>query len=203
MKSNRLVHILAVLTLATPAALLAATPALAARGTQAVTTTLGSEEAASLAQMREEEKMARDVYLNLYKRWKKPVFNNIASSEQRHFDAIGARLAQFGLPDPALPGIGQFSNPDIQSMYDQLLAQGRVSYANALWVGATIEDVDIRDLQEAMEATEAPSLDTTYANLLEGSKNHLRSFVGLLDKLGITYEPQYIDPVLYDAIVGN
>ena len=83
-----------------------------------------------------------------------------------------------------------------------MLTEGRKSYARALWVGATIEDVDIRDLQVAIEDSEVSSLDTTYSNLLEGSKNHLRSFVGLLNRLGITYEAQYIDPVLYDAILG-
>ena len=170
--------------------------------TQNVVAAVTSTDAETLAWMREEEKLARDVYLNLYKRWKKPVFNNIAASEQRHFDAIGAKLDQFGLPDPALPGIGQFSNGELQALYDQLLAEGRKSYAKALWVGATIEDMDIRDLQAAIEATSVPSLKTTYGNLLEGSKNHLRSLVGLLTKTGISYEPQYTDPALYDAILG-
>ena len=38
--------------------------------------------------MREEEKLARDVYLTLYDIWGTPAFNNIASSEQTHMDAV-------------------------------------------------------------------------------------------------------------------
>lgn len=163
---------------------------------------LDVEEAHTLLWMREEEKVARDVYINLYKLWRKPVFRRIANSEQRHFEAVGAKLELYGLIDPALAAIGQFANPELQAMYDQLLASGGSSYLQALMVGATIEDVDIRDLQAAIEATDEAALKTTYQNLLEGSKNHLRAFVELLQDLGVTYTPQYIDPVLYDAIVG-
>lgn len=169
---------------------------------QTTVAALDAEEANTLLWMREEEKVARDVYINLYRLWKKPVFRRIANSEQRHFDAVGAKLELYGLADPAQPGIGQFTNTDLQAMYDQLLASGRTSYIQALIVGATIEDVDIRDLQAAIEATDDAALKTTYQNLLEGSKNHLRAFVELLQDLGVTYTPQYIDPVLYDAIVG-
>lgn len=169
---------------------------------QTTVAALDAEEANTLLWMREEEKVARDVYINLYRLWKKPVFRRIANSEQRHFDAVGAKLELYGLADPAQPGIGQFTNTDLQAMYDQLLASGRTSYIQALIVGATIEDVDIRDLQAAIEATDDAALKTTYQNLLEGSKNHLRAFVELLQDLGVTYTPQYIDPVLYDAIVS-
>ena len=44
-------------------------------GTQ-VTTALSDAEAATLVFMREEEKLARDVYITLYDQWEHPVFNN-------------------------------------------------------------------------------------------------------------------------------
>ncbi len=164
---------------------------------------LSAEDAADLIWMREEEKVARDVYLTLYKTWNKPVFKRIAASEQRHFDALGAKIAQYGLADPALATIGQFTHPALQTMYTQLVATGNTSYIAALTVGATIEDVDIADLLAAIEATENSALDRTYQNLLDGSKNHLRAFVELLRDLDADYTPQYIDPVLFDAILGD
>ncbi|MBK6742717.1 MAG: DUF2202 domain-containing protein [Hydrogenophilales bacterium] len=164
---------------------------------------LSAEDAADLIWMREEEKVARDVYLTLGKTWNKPVFKRIAASEQRHFDALGAKLAQYGLADPALPTVGQFNNPELQAMYTQLVATGKTSYVAALTVGATIEDVDIADLLAAIEATENSALDRTYQNLLEGSKNHMRAFVELLRDLDADYAPQYIDPILFDAILGD
>jgi hypothetical protein len=164
--------------------------------------TLSAEESDALLWMREEEKLARDVYLKLYKRWKKPVFQRIAASEQRHFDALGAKIDLYGLTDPALPARGEFTNTELQALYDQLVASGNPSYVAALTVGATIEDMDILDLQQAIEGTDDAALRTTYQNLLEGSKNHLRAFVGQLRSVGADYEPQYIDALLFDAIVG-
>jgi len=161
------------------------------------------QDAETLAWMREEEKLARDVYINLFQLWNKPVFGNISGSEQRHFDTIGDRMEQYRVPDPSLPEIGAFSNPEIQSLYDALMEQGSISATEAFWVGATIEDVDIRDLQIAIENTDISYLKTTYGNLLEGSKNHLRAFVRQLDQAGVTYEPQFIDPVLYEAIING
>lgn len=165
-------------------------------------TQLSTAEADTLLFMREEEKMARDVYLTLYKTWKKTVFKNIAASEQKHMDVVLKKINLFGLTDPALPGVGRFTNPDLQALYDQLIAQGKLSYIDALRAGATIEDVDILDLMIAIEATSNLALKTTYENLLEGSKNHLRAFVGLLQNQGIEYNPQYIDQALFDAILG-
>ena len=163
---------------------------------------LSTAEEDTLLFMREEEKMARDVYQTMYKVWKKAVFKNIAASEQKHMDAVLKKINLFGLTDPVLPGVGRFTNPDLQALYDQLIAQGKLSYIDALRAGATIEDVDIRDLMIAIEATNNLALKTTYENLLEGSKNHLRAFAGLLQKQGIKYSPQYIDQDLFDAILG-
>ncbi len=163
---------------------------------------LSIEEADTLLWMREEEKLARDVYQVLYAQWKDPVFQQIASSEQRHFDAVGDKIETYGLVDPALPGIGDFTNSQIQVLYDELVSSGEVSLVEGLIVGATIEDMDILDLQQSIDATDEKPLKTTYQNLLDGSKNHLRAFVGRLRDLGVEYEPRYIDALLFDAIVG-
>ena len=88
-------------------------------------------------------------------------------------------------------------------MYWQLITKGAQSPIQALTVGATIEDVDIADLIDAIDDTTNPVLKRSYENLLAGSKNHLRAFVGLLRSQGADYTPTHIDPVLFDAIVGN
>lgn len=43
-----------------------------------------------LLYMREEEKLARDVYITLYEKWGIPVFNNISNRESDHNDLIQA-----------------------------------------------------------------------------------------------------------------
>ncbi|WP_295541049.1 DUF2202 domain-containing protein [uncultured Thiohalocapsa sp.] len=171
-------------------------------GPPAPTPVLSAEEAGTLLWMREEEKLAHDVYVALDAQWDLAVLERIAASEQRHFDALGDKLDRYGLTDPTLPGEGTFSVADLQALYDDLVAAGLGSSAEALTVGATIEDLDILDLLHAIEQTDQPDLERTYDNLLEGSKNHLRAFVRELRALGLDYEPQYIDPLLFDAIVG-
>ena len=159
-------------------------------------------DAASLLWMREEEKLARDVYRRLYDQWRDPVFANIAKSEQRHFDALGSLISTYQLTDPASLFDGTFAQVELQDLYVTLVSTGMTSLVSALTVGATIEDLDIRDLQEAIDATTNPNLKATYGNLLNGSKNHLRAFASRLQLMGVEYTPQYIDALLYDSIIG-
>jgi hypothetical protein len=119
------------------------------------TTPLTADEIAGLAYMREEEKVARDVYLALYDAWDSQVFSNIASSEQTHMDAVKTLLDRYGIADPAAGNdIGEFTNPDLQALYDELVALGQQSLADGYRVGALIEETDIQDLIEELETVE-------------------------------------------------
>ncbi|MCX7087497.1 MAG: DUF2202 domain-containing protein [Methylococcales bacterium] len=191
------------LTLVTLIACLSMPIPLQAKGS-AAQNTIGDAEINTLLIMREEEKLARDAYQILYGVWEQAVFKNIAASEQKHTDAILKKINLYGLTDPAFPEAGRFSNPTFQTLYDQFLQwvrQGNMSYIDALGVGATVEDWDIKDLNAAIEATNNLALKTTYQNLLEASKQHLRTFVGLLQEQGVNYRPQFIDQTLFDAIL--
>jgi hypothetical protein len=143
-----------------------------------------------LTYMREEEKLARDVYLFLYDKWHSRIFNNISISEQRHMDAIKTLLDRYAIPDPAAGnGQGEFTNPELQAQYDELIQQGSVSLVDALEVGVLIEETDIDDLNEAIASTTRKSIKTVYSNLLRGSLNHLKAFVFNLARQGVIYEP--------------
>ena len=146
-----------------------------ASGTAAVQP-LTAPELQSLLLMREEEKLARDVYVNLYKKWKLNVFANIARSEQRHFDAVGVLITRYGVTDPALETAGTFTNAALQTLYDQLMAKGILSLKDALEVGVAIEEQDIDDLEAAIAAVDKTDIKRVYANLLSGSLNHLAAF---------------------------
>ena len=100
---------------------------------------------------------------------------------------------------------GIFTNPDIARLYGDLVVIGSKSEIDALKVGATIEDLDIRDLEEFLEKTNNPDIRLIYENLKRGSYNHLRAFVGLLNSRGENYEPQYISQEEYESIIqgGN
>lgn len=163
-------------------------------------TPLISDEEALLF-MREEEKMARDVYTLLNNKWDLQVFENITSSEQRHMDRMLDLLNTYGLDDPALSGYGIFTNEDIQVRYDKLIGLGVESLENALIVGANIEEIDIMDLQNFIDATEDEYIACVLGNLMRASRNHLRAFFRHLEMRDIDYTPQYLSPEEFDAIV--
>lgn len=161
------------------------------------------EEALKL--MREEEKMARDVYLNAYDDWNVKIFQNIASSEQKHMDAIKALLTKYNLPDPVLnDGRGIFLNPVIDSIYTLLDQMAGLSKIDALKVGAFVEEFDINDLR-VLKANVVDNVDITivFDELERGSRNHLRSYYDNLQNQGVTYVPQVLTQAEFDAIVNS
>ncbi|UCC53947.1 MAG: DUF2202 domain-containing protein [Anaerolineaceae bacterium] len=166
---------------------------------------LSVDEIADLLFMREEEKLARDVYLILYDQWQMPVFHNIAASEAAHMEALLVLINQYGLVDPAAgKDLGVFTDPSLQTLYDQLIADGSESLSGALLVGATIEEIDIRDLQGSLAQTANADIVPVYQNLLAGSENHLRAFASSLERqTGEVYQPQYLSQEAYATIAGG
>ncbi|MBU2641330.1 MAG: DUF2202 domain-containing protein [Gammaproteobacteria bacterium] len=189
-------------------ALAVSAPLHAAKVSATAKTTLSSlstVEKSDLLFMREEEKLARDVYLTLYETWGLPVFSNIASSEQSHMDAVLKLLRTYQLSDPAAgKAIGEFSDPDLQSLYGTLMEKGRLSALDALQVGGIIEETDMNDLVAAIERADHADLDSTYENLLCGSRNHLRAFASTIESMTRQpYTAQVIAQDEVDAIVSS
>ena len=155
--------------------------------------------------MREEEKLARDVYLALYDLWGLAIFQNIANSEQSHTDAVKVLLDTYGLEDPAAGNDpGEFDNEDLQALYDQLVLQGSQSLSDALKVGAAIEEIDILDIEAYLAQADNADIRRVYENLMKGSRNHLRSFVSTLSRqTGETYQPQYLSMEIFLSIVNG
>lgn len=164
---------------------------------------LSAEEAASLLFMREEEKLARDVYNFLYTTWGQPTFQNIAASEQTHMDEIKLLLDRYGLADPALAS-GQFTDPTLQALYTQLTTQGALSLGEALKVGAAIEEIDIRDLQTRLSQIDNADIEQVFTNLMSGSYNHLQAFASVLfTQTDETHQPQYLTVEQYQSIITS
>ncbi len=166
---------------------------------------LDDAETDALVYMREEEKLARDVYLGLHQLWGSLVFANIADAEQRHMDTMGKMLDLYGIPDPVVSdAVGAFSAASgLREWYAEFTDRGNDSLPEAFRVGAYIEEMDIRDLQLAIAATEEQPLLGAYTNLLAGSRNHLRAFVAHLTALGVDYAAQVLEQAEVDAIVED
>jgi hypothetical protein len=171
----------------------------------ATATTLSADEAAGLIFMREEEKLAHDVYVTFYQQYGLAIFNNIANSEATHMAAIKTLLDRYGLIDPAAGnGVGVFENAELQALYNQLIAQGSQSLSAALKVSGAVEEIDILDLKEQLATTVHGDIQQVYTSLLNGSYNHLRAFANTLKmQTGEVYQPQYLDAVTYQIIIAG
>ncbi|MDX9727552.1 MAG: DUF2202 domain-containing protein, partial [Bacteroidales bacterium] len=165
--------------------------------------TFSDDELDILLHMKEEEKLAGDVYTFLYEKWGTPVFLNISKAEQTHQKAVLYLLDSYG-DDYTISGeAGVFENPDFQELYGQLIQKGSESLEAAMETGALIEEMDIKDLEEALAVVENENIKIVFENLLRGSRNHLRAFNRQLDRLGVKYTPVYISQEDYDQIVST
>jgi len=112
-------------------------------------------------------------------------FANVAASEQKHMDAmLEALCASTGCPiPPAGNAIGEFTDPDLQKLYDKLVDKGLKGPDDALLVGGLIEEVDMVDIQDALDRATQTDIDAVYASLMCGSRNHLRAFATAYEAL--------------------
>lgn len=181
------------------------TQASAGKKNNSAAVSLTEEEKNDLLFMREEEKLARDVYLTLFEKWGAPVFANIATSEQQHMDAMLILLNTYKLPDPAAATVvGEFVNTELQHLYDALIQRGNQSVLEALKVGGIIEETDIEDINAAIETSRLAKIDGVYENLLEGSYNHLRAFAKQITSLtGQPYVAQVVSQDIVDTILAG
>jgi len=147
-------------------------------------TTWTEDEKALVVSMWAEEKMARDVYLDMYDLHGQRIFSNIANSEQNHMSTMKKimDLAEISLPvdengaTVSEDNIGQMA-ASMQGLYDNFINQGTTQ---PYLMGKTLEEVDIADLEAAIEWVN-DDLASVLENLLSGSHNHLRAFTQQLN----------------------
>lgn len=165
---------------------------------------LSDEEIKGIRFMAEEEKMARDIYLEFEQWYDLPVFRNIGKAESFHMQMMSDLAGQFGitLSDSFLSDApGEYQNEDLTAMYNKLTDQGETSLTEALRAGALIEEADISDLQERMENTQNQEIRDVYSRLIMASGNHLRAFVNNLEFRGIDYKPSILSKEAFNEIM--
>ena len=177
-----------------------------------ITSTLTQELKDSLAHMGNEERLAYDVYTNLYNYYKDlgteiKQFTNIATkSESKHISIVQDLVKRYDL------NVSDFTNVDetivsdnnmsasnmpsgvydisaIQDLYDDLLALGKSSQESALKVGCMVEVTDINDLDTYVTQAEdanATDIKAAFENLRNGSYNHYWAFDKALKNIGVT-----------------
>ena len=167
------------------------------------TSSLTDDERESIIYMREEEKLARDVYTLMYTKYNIRPFRNIKQAEQTHMDLMKDLMVKYGIDDPVSSDeAGVFKNTELKDLYSILVEQGNLSLVDALKAGALIEETDIVDLDKQLKVTQNKDIKDTYDYLRYGSENHLRAFVRNLKSNGIDYLPILLPKDDYDKIIS-
>ncbi|HET9432838.1 MAG TPA: DUF2202 domain-containing protein [Chitinophagaceae bacterium] len=164
------------------------------------------KEKAMVLRMREEEKMARDVYLAMNDKWDHQVFSHISESEIYHMSLMKIWVDKFNLDDPVTRNNdkrGVFTDQSLRNLYNELTASGLQTREAAFRAGAKLEEVDILDLKTALAETGNADLQSTYRYLIHASENHLRAFVRNLGALGKDYKPVVMSQKEFDEIINE
>ena len=164
------------------------------------------KEQESILYMREEEKLARDVYDSMFAKYAVNPFGNIRKSEQIHMDKVKGLIETYKLTDPVelknnKPGM--FKNSLMQTYYNDLIQKGSVSFTEALKVGALIEELDIHDLNERIKLTQNQEIISVFNYLKMASGNHIRAFVRKLKMQDIVYTPSILSKEEFDSIIAE
>ncbi|MEA2100503.1 MAG: DUF2202 domain-containing protein [Campylobacterota bacterium] len=171
-----------------------------------VNSTLDDHTIEHLTFMGNEERLAFDIYNELYKIY--PTINqltNIATNgEYPHIEAMQLLIKKYDIKDTELSYIvnplsyedtpieemevGVYDIPAIQNLYNILYAKGSQSAQDALEVGCMVEVTDINDLDLALDDVreiDAPDVEAGFEFLIQGSYNHYWAFDSGLKNLGI------------------
>jgi hypothetical protein len=170
-------------------------------GTSAAT--LSPREEEGVLFIWEEEKVARDLYKELYRETEQSIFMDLARSEQSHMDQAKTLIDKYDLKLPVKDEPGVFSNSTLINLYNELLARGMQSQEDALKVAATFEEISIVDLERELKVADNDDMRVVFQGLLAGSRKHLRSYVMDLQDMNIEYTPQYMSPREFDEVVKD
>lgn len=170
----------------------------------AQTTEITPQEAESISYMRQEERLARDVYVRLGERWGGQPFSNITRAEEQHMNAVSDLLTRFKVDDP-VAGLkeGQFKDAKLTELYGTLVQKGIATRVEALKVGALIEEMDIADLNNRLHIVKNGQIRTVLENLARGSRNHLRAFAKALKRAGGNYKSKHLTQAEFDKIANS
>ena len=163
---------------------------------------LSNSEKQALNYMAEEEKLARDVYITLYNKWGLRVFGNIQKAEQQHINMVKMLAERYNIKMNSL-SIGLFNDKKVQKLYNKLVRIGSISRIDALKVGATIEDLDIYDLEKYMAEADNQDILFIFKNLTKGSRNHMRAFMRNIQRFGGDYNSKYISQLEFNKIINS
>ena len=164
----------------------------------------------AIAYMGNEERLAYDVYKNLYELHAangdeiRQLLNIADNSEVRHIQTVRDIVNKYDINASELTRLddepvgdgetpidsirGQYDIESIQELYNALMQKGEISKQDALEVGCMVEVTDVNDLNEYIQMAQEANIkdvEDAFTALREGSYNHYWGFDRGLKNLGI------------------
>ncbi|HIP34154.1 MAG TPA: DUF2202 domain-containing protein [Bacteroidia bacterium] len=166
---------------------------------------LTESEKKAIIHMREEEKMARDIYRTLSKTTDSKVFVNIPISENKHMDVFHQLIDRYDLADPVIDeaNIGTFTDPEFTKLFNTLVEKGKLSDKDAYEAGLMVEDLNMYNLLKYSSETEKADLKLAYDTLFKQSRHHMAAFNRQLEKVGGKYTPTYITMEQFEEAINS
>lgn len=170
--------------------------------TEVNTAALMADEKQWLMFMREEEKLARDFYMEMYNAWGLSIFVGMSKEEKEHLNSLLEIFRMYFLPDPiGIDTPRSYANNYLANVHNSLYNQGIQSIKDGLKACALQEEINILDLDSAIKSTQKRNIQKVYSELQRDSFNHLRSFARCLETMGERYQAVKLPQQTVDAII--
>jgi len=164
----------------------------------------------AIAHMGNEERLAYDVYLNLYQYHSQanelfPLYNIATKSESVHIETVRSIVNRYNIQHTELTNVtnpvansstpisdmpsGKYDITKIQDLYNNLYSKGQNSKQDALEVGCMVEVTDINDLDKYIQMAKdanAQDVEAAFEFLRKGSYNHYWAFDKALKDMGVS-----------------
>lgn len=166
------------------------------------TADLTADEIEFLFAVREDEKLARDLYAVFYTKFQNKIFENIGKSETTHLKAIERLYDYYQIDYPVVGDAGKFSDPELQHLYDSLIVKGD-SLLAAVKIMANLEESNIFHYREVLKTIINTNIKIVIENLEKGSENHFKAAIREITALGGVYTPLILSSEDYREIIAT
>jgi hypothetical protein len=166
------------------------------------TAELTADEIEFLYAVREDEKVARDLYAAFFEKYKLKAFENLSKAEINHIRAVELLMDYYEIEYPEAGDYGKFTDPARQQLYDSLLLKGETAL-EAFKVMAQLEEDNIVSYLKVLEDIDNDNIGIVIENLERASENHFKATIRQITALGGEYTARYMTQEQYSAIIAK
>lgn len=168
-----------------------------------VTDSLSADEIEFQFALREDEKMARDLYTVFAAKYSTaPQIDRIAAAENSHIACVEAVLDYYEISYPAMTAAaGLFEDAKRQAIYNEL-ADKSGTLLEVYATMAAVEEESVSAYKSVQSEITNENIALVITNMIKASSNHLKAAVCQIIAGGGTYTPLYLSAEEFGTIVN-